>query len=35
MKVPNKLAFVAGKPFQPSLMLAGKVGAYMSEFTPW
>jgi hypothetical protein len=27
----NKLLFVPGKPFQPSLMFAGKSGAYPSE----
>jgi hypothetical protein len=27
----NKLVFAPGKPFQPSLMFAGKVGACPSE----
>ncbi len=27
----NKLVFVPGKPFQPSLMFAGKTGVYLSE----
>jgi hypothetical protein len=31
MDLCKKLEFVPGKPFQPSLMFAGKVGAYPSE----
>ncbi len=30
MAVSNKLMFVSGKPFQPSLMFTSKAGAYPS-----
>ncbi len=31
MDFRNKLVFVTGKPFKPSLMFAGKAGAYLIE----